>query len=119
MPTEAQTIKELQDFTVRLQKQINDLSSMFKQTIDQLTDTSTPADMFEEKVWESAIAATISSMTNTSQVLPSDPKVIDKMMIRALHNADKWVEAAKTYKTEKERQRKEQRADPIKDLLDQ
>jgi hypothetical protein len=115
MPTEAQTIKELQDFTVRLQKQINELKEQVNSTA--LDDTE-PEDTLESRVWEAVLSSVISNMLNPSQIMPTDPNVQQKMMTRALHLADKWVEAARLYKQEKEIQKAKAPIDPIKELLD-
>lgn len=121
MPTQEQIIKDLQDFTVRLQKQVNDLQKQLDDISSMPTDDSlVPSDTFEDRVWESVLTATISNMLNPSQIIPPDEKVQQKMMQRALGIADRWVEAAKKFKQEKDNLSKQQKtkSDPIKELLD-
>jgi len=123
MPTQEQIIKDLQDFTVRLQKQVNDLQKKLDDISLVPSDTLVPSEyneVFEDRVWESVLTATISNMLNPSQIIPPDERTQMKMMQRALGIADKWVEAAKEFKQEKENQKKQKqtKADPIKELLD-
>lgn len=121
MPSEAQIIKDLQDFTVRLQTQITKLTKQLDDISLSPTqgESLVPSDNFEERVWESVLSSVIANMLNPSQLMPSDPTAQQKMMTRALHMADKWVEAARKYKQEKELAAKDAEVkDPIKELLD-
>jgi hypothetical protein len=121
MPNEAQVIKDLQDFTVRLQKQVNELQKRLDDTSlvpSSIATELVPFDSFEDRVWESVLSTTIANMLHPGQILPTDTNTQMKMMMKALKTADMWVAAAKKYKQEKEEQRKEEKkADPIKELL--
>ena len=114
-----QQLKDLQDFTVRLQKEVNELK---KQLADrpQEESQSISDDGFEGRVWEACLVAAISSMNN-NPLTPTDDKIKERMIHKALKQAETWVQVAKKYKEDIELQKankqKELSTDPLKNLL--
>lgn len=121
-PTQQQQIKDLQDFTVRLQKEINELKKLAEHTPSEsntLSDIS-DSESFESRVWEACLVAAITSMNN-NPLTPRDETIRGNMIHKVLKQAEQWVEVARTYKEEMEQQKankqKELSTDPLKSLL--
>lgn len=121
-PTQQQQIKDLQDFTVRLQKEINDLKKQLAEHTPSEQDSTNISDSstFESRVWEACLVAAISSMNN-NPLTPKDETIRANMIHKVLKQAEQWVEVARVYREEMEQQKvnkqKELSTDPLKNLL--
>jgi uncharacterized protein YeaO (DUF488 family) len=121
-PTQQQQIKDLQDFTVRLQKEINELKKQLVErtpTEHNSTDIS-DSSTFESRVWEACLVAAITSMNN-NPLTPKDETIRGNMIHKVLRQAEQWVDVARKYREEMEAQKlskqKELSTDPLKSLL--
>lgn len=117
--TVQQQLKDLQDFTVRLQKEVTDLKKQLASK-PQVEATNLDDDGFEGRVWEACLVAAISSMNN-SPLTPRDEDIREKMIHKFLKQAETWVRVAKKYREDIELQKankqKELSTDPLKNLL--